>query len=149
MYNPIQLKNYPYDEVVRNTRNNHSVYENAIPIVIGVVRCGDKLLIVQNKKCPYWQFVTGHVEPKESAEQAIVREVLEEVGIKVSVKRFLRTYPCVGKCLYLFIAFELAYISGKVSPADDVGDAKWVAIDQGCGFREGGPSQDILDNYIK
>ena len=148
-YNPIQLKNYPYDLVLENTRKNHSEYENATPIVIGVVRKEDDMLIVRNKKCPYWQFVTGHLEPKESAEQAIVREVLEETGVHATVKRFLRTYPCVGKCLYLFIAFELEYVSGEVGPNDDVDEAKWVHKNEMCAFREEGPSQDMLDYYIK
>ena len=42
----------------------------------------------------HWDFFGGHLEPYESPEQALVREVKEEVGIELKRWNFFRLYQC-------------------------------------------------------
>ena len=39
----------------------------------------------------YWEFPGGKIEPGETPEAAVVREIQEELGTKVAVDRFLTT----------------------------------------------------------
>jgi 8-oxo-dGTP diphosphatase len=56
---------------------------------IGVVRRGGKILIAKRPAgkhlAGFWEFPGGAVEPGETAEQAVVRELREELGLEVTV----------------------------------------------------------------
>ena len=43
----------------------------------------------------HWDFFGGHLEPGETAEQALVREVKEELGIELVSWQFVRCYECL------------------------------------------------------
>jgi 8-oxo-dGTP diphosphatase len=63
--------------------------ERPIPVGIGLVRRGDRLLIrrrpAQTVYAGYWEFAGGKCEPGESPAQATARECLEEIGLRVVV----------------------------------------------------------------
>jgi NAD+ diphosphatase len=65
----------------------------AVIVVITDVR--DRLLLARQATWPERRFslVAGYVEPGESAEQAVAREVLEEVGLVVGDLAFLGSQP--------------------------------------------------------
>lgn len=56
--------------------------------IVAVVRRADRVLAVRRgpavSRPGYWQPLSGKVEPGETQAQAVVREVLEEVGLTVS-----------------------------------------------------------------
>src|SRR3954454_8406121 len=58
-----------------------------VPCVGAVVHDGDgRLLLIRRGHAPHeglWSLPGGRVEPGESAEAAVVREVLEETGLRV------------------------------------------------------------------
>lgn len=43
----------------------------------------------------HWDFFGGHVEAMENPEQALVREVKEELGVELRQWRFFRRYECL------------------------------------------------------
>jgi 8-oxo-dGTP diphosphatase len=43
----------------------------------------------------HWDFFGGHLEPGETPEQALVREVKEELGLELAAWRFFRCYDCL------------------------------------------------------
>lgn len=59
-----------------------------------------QVVFVKQKSGPYaghWLLPGGGMEPGETAEAAVVREVLEETGIKVSAPEFLGVYELRGE----------------------------------------------------
>ncbi|MCR5735802.1 MAG: NAD(+) diphosphatase [Lachnospiraceae bacterium] len=70
-------------------------YPKISPAIIVAITNGDKILLVRNKLTYYKKLalVSGFVEIGESFEDALVREVKEEVGINVKNIRYYRNQP--------------------------------------------------------
>ncbi len=63
--------------------------KNDILTVDGVLVCGTRVLLIERTKPPFEDklvFPGGHVEKGESCEQAVVRELHEEVGMAVAAQ---------------------------------------------------------------
>ena len=82
-----------------------------IEVTAAVIKENDKFLICQRakgKNCELlWEFPGGKIEPGETAEQCIVRECQEELGVTLKVERELTdivyTYPDRTVHLHFFI----------------------------------------------
>lgn len=53
-----------------------------------IITCGNKLLLEKRRDSDTWGLVGGGVKNWETPEQAIAREVLEELGIRIPKERF-------------------------------------------------------------
>jgi len=73
------------------------VEKEGIKIVLGVIRCGDEVLLAQRQGgqdfAGLWEFPGGKVEAGESIEVALKREVLEEVGLETAHWQPLISFP--------------------------------------------------------
>lgn len=74
-----------------------------------------------------WSLPGGRVEPGESPEQAVVREMLEETGLQVEVRNRIaqveRAHPAGG--VYVIDDFEVSHAGGTLRAGDDAVDARW------------------------
>lgn len=78
---------------------------------------------------PMYSCLAGFVEPGESLEGAVVREVLEEVGITVSNPRYFGSQPWPFPNS-LMIGFRADYVAGEIVPdATEIVDAAWYHKD--------------------
>ena len=57
--------------------------------VAGALRCGDKYLFVRMNENDFFCLPGGHVELGESTEDAVLREMEEELGFPVKISKFL------------------------------------------------------------
>lgn len=53
-----------------------------------IITCGGKLLLERRRDSDTWGLVGGGVKNRETPQQAIVREVREELGIRIPAERF-------------------------------------------------------------
>lgn len=75
----------------------------------------------------YLTFVAGYMQPKETAEQCIVREAMEEIGVDISTNvKYSGSYWFDSKGL-LMIGFIARVKKTKFKLSNEVDDAKWVA----------------------
>ncbi len=107
------------------------VYPRISPAMMVLVTRGRELLLARANRFPnaMYSALAGFVEPGESIEDCIHREVLEEVGVKVDQLRYFssQSWPFPNS---LMIAFNAEYASGDMRPCDDeIADAKWFSLD--------------------
>ncbi len=95
------------------------------PVVIMVVTDGERLLLGRQRSWPAGRFsaLAGFVEPGETLEEAVAREVLEEARVTVGAVRYVSSqpWPFPGS---LMLGFEADYASGE--PA--IGDHELEAV---------------------
>jgi 8-oxo-dGTP diphosphatase len=74
-----------------------------------------------------WEFPGGKLEPKETAQQALVRELREELGINVQKYRLLGevTHQYPEKLVQLII-FHVTEYSGTALCLEGQLDMKWI-----------------------
>lgn len=83
----------------------------------------------------HWELPGGKVEDNETPEQAVVRELREEVGIEVLPVMALPTVEHVYKHAHVrLLPFVCRRVSG-LPCAVDVDEARWVGLDEFSGLR--------------
>ena len=90
--------------------------------VTGVLVEGERLLLVRQAVTPTrgWSLPGGSVEPGETLETAMVREIKEETGLDVSVSRLLYLAEIPEESL-LHVTFELTREGGDLRlPSNEV-----------------------------
>jgi NAD+ diphosphatase len=91
-----------------------------------------RCLLARNRRWPARRvsILAGFVEPGESAEQAVVREVAEETGIAVGDVRYLGSQPWPMP-QSLMLGFRARAASGQQIrvDADEISEARWFTRD--------------------
>ena len=104
---------------------NH--YPRIAPAIIVAIRKGDELLMAKHSYHEEIRYalIAGFVEPGESIEEAVHREVLEEVGVNIKNLEYKRSqsWPFPNS---LMLGFTAEYDSGKIKvDGDEIVKAKW------------------------
>lgn len=101
------------------------------PAIITLVRKGEQALLARgvNFRAPMYSALAGFVEPGESLEQCVAREVKEEVGIDVTNIRYVSSQPWPFPNS-LMLGFEADWAGGEiVCDPVEILDANWYARD--------------------
>lgn len=100
-----------------------------------------------------WQFPAGGIEDGETAEDAAVRETLEETGLVVKAVRLLgeRVHPKTGRRMS-YTACEVVDGEARVADADELDAVAWVRHDEipdYVPYGLFGPVQEHLDETLQ
>ncbi|CAG9622465.1 NUDIX domain-containing protein [Sutcliffiella rhizosphaerae] len=99
-----------------------------IPSVAAIIRNGKNEILLQlpaNETC--WSLPAGAIEPGESPEEAIIREVWEEAGLRVKVEKLVGVFGGKGfryiyhngdQVEYVVSVFDCSVLHGDLIPID-------------------------------
>jgi NAD+ diphosphatase len=116
----------------------HIAYPRISPAMMVLIKKDDTVLLAHHGRSPSGRFspLAGFLEAGESVEDAIHREVMEEVGLKVNNISYFgsQSWPFPHS---LMIAYTADYVSGEiVVDGEEITEARWF-----------GPDVDLPDMY--
>ncbi|MDA2382181.1 NUDIX domain-containing protein [Bacillus cereus] len=98
-----------------------------MPSVAAIIKNEQGDILFQYSGGEYWSLPAGAIEPGETPEEAVIREVWEETGLKVQVKKqkevfggeeFRYTYANGDKVEYIVVVFECEISGGELKSID-------------------------------
>ena len=122
---PTQIKHHERARECPNCGQVH--YPRIAPAIMALVRRGREFLLARSPHFApgMYSALAGFVEPGETLEQTLVREVREEVGIEVANVRYFASQPWPFPHS-LMIAFNADYAGGEITPdPGEIEAAEW------------------------
>jgi NAD+ diphosphatase len=119
---------------VRVCANGHQVHPRTDPVVIMLVvdNAADRVLLGRKADWPQRRYsaLAGFVEPGETLEAAVAREVLEESGVTVTGTRYMASQPWPFPAS-LMLGFEADYAGGEARAADaELESVRWFSREE-------------------
>ncbi len=123
-----------------------------IPVVAALIVRDGKLLIARRPAGKHmagrWEFPGGKLERGESPEQAVEREICEELAVSVRAGRIYQaiaySYPEKDVLLLFYAA---ALVSGEPRPVEEA-EIRWVAVEELDGYAFA-PVDELLVERLK
>ena len=109
----------------------HAAYPRISPAMMCLVTRGHEILLARNVNFPAGRYsaLAGFLEAGESIEEAVIREVQEEVGIQVTSPKYFasQSWPFPHS---LMIAYTAEYAGGELTPdGREIAEASWFTAD--------------------
>ncbi len=135
---------------------NTTIYPRIAPCIITLVTDQERLLLATNSQSSgkWYSTLAGFVEPGESLEQTLRREVYEEVGVAVKNITYFSSQPWPFPT-QLMIGFFAEYAGGEITPDGiEIERADWFEPDNlpqipGRFSIAGKLIHHFIDNHVK
>lgn len=112
-----------------------------IPSVAGIIRDGERILLVQEREGGVWSTPGGALElDDDTPANAVIREVYEETGLTVAPTRifgvyggpeFIVRYASGDETQYVSTMFECQVVGGEIKPdGDEIQHARFWSIEE-------------------
>lgn len=101
------------------------------PVVAAIVTSGLGVLVGRRHDGkPPWTFIAGEIEPGESPEDAAVREVKEETGLRVLAGNVIgrRVHPKTGRTMVYMAAAPAGRTEVFIGDEDELAEVRWVSL---------------------
>jgi NAD+ diphosphatase len=117
---------------MRCTRCAEEFFPRIDPAIIVLVSDGERALLGRQPSWPPGRYSTlaGFVEPGESLEDAVAREVLEETGVRVSRARYHSSQPWPFPSSLMLGFHASAQAGSPVHVTSELEDARWFTREE-------------------
>jgi NAD+ diphosphatase len=126
---PTQIKQH--GRLVHCADCEHDFYPRINPCIIVLVSDGDRLLLARSQRrgAVFFSCLAGFIEPGETVEEAVAREVFEEAGIQVKDIEYVKSQPWPFPS-QLMLGFYASYAGGELNPCpEEIAEADWYTVD--------------------
>ena len=105
-------------------------WNNPVPVVAALVEYQGQFILARNAQWPrrIYSVITGFMEREETPEQAVVREVQEELNLDSMITQFIGHYP-FAEMNQLILAFAVR-ATGELKMNAELAETKLLALDQ-------------------
>ena len=131
--------------IVTLTTQQQQYSMKRIEVVAAIIRRGDRIFATQRgygEWKDWWEFPGGKMEAGETREEALKREILEELSTEISVDRFMCTveydYPKFHLTMHCFLCSLLTealhlneHEAARWLAKDELDSVKWLPADLG------------------
>lgn len=130
--NPLQLKQVDGVQRLVCTKNNcHYVHwNNPVPVVAALVEYQGAYIVARNAQWPehIYSVISGYLEAGEAPEQAVLREVAEELGLDGRIVRSIGNYAFAEKNQIL-LAYEVSAM-GQITTNAELVDVRLLSANE-------------------
>lgn len=114
------------------------------PVTIMVVECQGKLLLGRQPRFPARMFsaLAGFVEPGETIEEAVAREIHEEAGVRVRDVRYIASQPWPFPSQLMIGCYAEADDPALTVDLSELEEARWFTREELEAARADGPDGD-------
>ena len=116
-----------------------------IEVVAAIIRRGDRIFATQRGYGEFegwWEFPGGKMEVGETREEALVREIREELSAEIVIDKYLTTvewdYPLFHLTLHCFLCSLVSesmhlneHEAARWLTADELHSVRWLPADEG------------------
>lgn len=98
---------------------------NHLVSVAGLVTNEDGQILLVKSPWRGWEYPGGLIEPGETFEDALHREIREEAGVEVEITGFVGICKNTAKDI-VNIDFTCRYVSGELTPSEESTEVIWA-----------------------
>lgn len=121
----------PHELAVKCSSCGHIVYPRISPAIIVAVTKGDQILLARSNRFPPGRYsvIAGFLEPGETLEECVQREVMEEVGLEVADIQYVGNQPWPFPDSQM-IGFTARHVRGDIAIDNmEIVAADWFSAD--------------------
>jgi NAD+ diphosphatase len=146
---PTVMREAGHQRLCTNPQCGTEHFPRTDPAIIVLVSRGDHALLGRKREWPAGMYSTiaGFVEPGESLEGAVEREVMEETGIKVADVRYHSSQPWPFPASLMLGYYARAVTDNIDFNGDELEDARWFSREElaaGAAGRAARPRSDSI-----
>ena len=113
---------------------------NAAVVMVILNEAEDRMLLVKQNHEERYYLVAGYIDEGETAEHAVVREIREETGLRVTGCRYSHSHYYEPSNTLMF-CYVVTVAEGAFVPNEEVDDAAW--FDPGTVMEESVPKHSL------
>src|SRR5271170_6338555 len=123
---PTQMMDAGYRRLCGKCKAEH--FPRVDPVVIMLATDGEACLIGRGKQFPSGMFsaLAGFVEPGETIEEAVRRELMEEASVKVTEVTYYATQPWPFPSSLMIGCFAKADIRAAKADENELAEVRWI-----------------------
>jgi ADP-ribose pyrophosphatase YjhB (NUDIX family) len=114
--------------------------------VAGVIINDGRALLIQRRDNAHWEPPGGVLEPGETIEEGLRREVREETGLEVEPVALTGVYKNMKRCIVALV-FRCRAINGHLTINSEVADFHWALRDDIATMMSDAYAVRVLDAY--